>query len=197
MTGEKTVQLVARICFVLLLLLPAAAAAVECSEVNVSPVADFAYDVIPSESAPITVNFYSTSKGGRVGSGAVSDPIDSVLWKFGDGDLSEKTSPAHTYAMSSARYQAAHRPYTVSLLVRTECGRSSSVTKNISVYCLSQKAGFAIVQPPGEGPYTAPVALYLKDTSLHVADGVTAYRYTLWDAGMTRLFRESTEKNPT
>ena len=53
-----------------------------------------------------------------------------------------------------------------------------------------------IIQAAGDGPYTAPVALYLKDTSLHVDDAVTTWHYTLWDSGMTRLFKESTEKDP-
>ena len=108
-----------------------------------------------------------------------------------------KQNPLHTYAMSSARYQAADKPFEVTLTVKTECGRSNSTTKNVSVYCLSQKAGFTIVQPVGEGPYTAPVALSIQDTSLHVADEVTTYHYTLWDSGMTSLFKESSEKDPT
>jgi hypothetical protein len=41
------------------------------------------------------------------------------------------------------------------------------------------------------------VALLIKDTSLHVNDAVTTYHYTLWDSGMTRLFKESTEKDPS
>src|SRR5512138_3286487 len=122
MTGDATVHRVAGIWFVLLLLLPAAAAAVDCADVNVSPVADFSWDVVPSESAPIRVNFFSTSTGGRVGAGAVSDPIGTWLWKFGDGDVSEKTNPLHTYARSSARYGAPDEPFAVSLVVRTECG---------------------------------------------------------------------------
>jgi hypothetical protein len=184
-------------CFVLLVLLPAAAVGVDCSEVNVSPVADFEYGIVPAETAPIMVNFYSTSKGGRVGTGGSSDPVESYLWRFGDGDVSEEDNPLHTYAMSSARYQAEHKPFQVTLMVKTGCGRVATTTKNISVYCLDQRAGFTIVQPVGEGPYTAPVALYLKDTSIHVDDAVTAYHYTLWDSGMTRLFKESTEKDPT
>jgi PKD repeat protein len=142
------------------------------------------------------MNFYSASDGGRNDKGVLVDPVESYAWKFGDGDVSEETNPMHTYAMSSARYEAADKPFAVTLTVKTGCGRSNTTTKNVSVYCLSQKASFTIIQPVGEGPYTAPVALYLKDTSLHVADEVTTYHYTLWDAGMTRLFKESAEKDP-
>ncbi|RPI38005.1 MAG: PEGA domain-containing protein [Methanoregulaceae archaeon] len=195
MTWDTTVRLVAWICFVLLVL-PAAEAAEDCADVDVSPVADFKYEIVPAETAPIMVNFYSTSDGGRNDKGGLTDPVDSYAWRFGDGDVSGKKNPVHTYAMSSARYQAADKPFEVTLTVKTGCGRSNSTTKNVSVYCLSQKAGFTIVQPVGEGPYTAPVALYLHDTSLHVADEVTTYHYTLWDSGMTRLFKESTEKDP-
>jgi PKD repeat protein len=195
MTRDTTVRLVAWICFVLLVL-PAAAAGVDCSDVDVSPVVDFKYDIVPAETAPIMVNFYSTSDGGRNDKGGLTDPVDSYAWKFGDGDVSGKKNPVHTYAMSSARYQAAAKPFLVTLTVKTECGRSNSTTKNVSVYCLNQKAGFTIVQPVGEGPYTAPVALYIQDTSLHVAEEVTTYHYTLWDSGMTKLFKESTEKDP-
>jgi len=198
MTGNKTVHLLALTCFALLVLLPAAMAAVDCSDVDVdvSPVADFKYEIVPAETAPIMVNFYSTSDGGRDTKGGLTDPVKSYAWSFGDGDSSEETNPMHTFAMSSARYQAAGKPFGVTLSVKTRCGRSNTTTKNVSVYCLSQKAGFTVVQPVGEGPYAAPVALYLQDTSLHVADGVTTYHYTLWDSGMTRLFKESSEKDP-
>ena len=198
MTGNKTVHLLALTCFALLVLLPATMAAVDCSDVDVdvSPVADFKYEIVPAETAPIMVNFYSTSDGGRDTKGGLTDPVKSYAWSFGDGDSSEETNPMHTFAMSSARYQAAGKPFGVTLSVKTRCGRSNTTTKNVSVYCLSQKAGFTVVQPVGEGPYAAPVALYLQDTSLHVADGVTTYHYTLWDSGMTRLFKESSEKDP-
>jgi hypothetical protein len=195
MTG--TGQLVAWTGILLLILLPAAAARVDCSEVNVSPVADFEYSVVPAETAPIMVNFYSTSKGGRVGAGGASDPIKSYLWRFGDGSVSEEANPLYTFASSSAGYQAADKPFAVTLMVKTGCGRLAAATKNVSVYCLNHTAGFTLVLPVGEGPYTAPVALFLKDTSVHVDDSVTAYHYTLWDSGMTRLFMESTEKDPT
>jgi len=195
MAWDTTVRLVAWICFVLLVL-PAAEAAEDCADVDVSPVVDFKYEIVPSETAPIMVNFYSTSDGGRNDKGGLTDPVDSYAWRFGDGDVSGKKNPVHTYAMSSARYQAADKPFEVTLTVKTGCGRSNSTTKNVSVYCINQKAGFMIVQPAGDGPYTAPVALYLHDTSLHVADEVTIYHYTLWDAGMTRLFKESSEKDP-
>ena len=177
-------------------LLPGSAAGVGCSDVDVPPVAEFEFEIVPAESAPIMVNFYSKSDGGRTGEGGLADPVESYLWKFGDGDVSDETNPMHTYAMSSARYQAAHQPFEVTLTVKTECGRSTTTTKNVSVYCLDQKAGFTIVQPAGDGPYTAPVALYVQDTSIHVADSVTTYHYSLWDSGMTRLFKESTEKDP-
>lgn len=195
MTG--TGKLLAWTGILLLLLLPAAAAKVDCSQVNVSPVADFEYSVVPSETAPIIVNFYSTSKGGRIGTGGVTDPVKSYLWRFSDGSVSEDMNPLHTFASSSARYQAADKPFTVTLTVKTGCGRMAAVTKNVSVYCLNHTAGFTIVLPEGEGPYTAPVALFLKDTSVHVDDSVTAYHYTLWDSGMSRLFLESSEKDPT
>lgn len=197
MTGEKIIRLMAWTCFMLLVFQPAAAARVNCSDVEVSPVADFKYDIVPAETAPIMVNFYSTSDGGRSSKGGLTDPVESYLWRFGDGDVSEERNPMHTYAMSSARYQAADKPFEVTLTVKTECGRSNSTTKNVSVYCLNQTAGFTIVRPVGGGPYTAPVALYLQDTSLHVADEVTSYHYTLWNSGMTSLFKESTEKDPT
>jgi PKD repeat protein len=132
-----------------------------------------------------------TNEGGLV------DPVDSYAWRFGDGDVSEKKNPVHTYAMSSARYQAADKPFEVTLTVKTGCGRSNATTKNVSVYCLNQTAGFTIVRPEGEGPYTAPVAVSIQDTSLHVNDAVTTYHYTLWDSGMTSLFKESSEKDPT
>jgi PKD repeat protein len=179
----------------LLVFLPAAAAGADCSDVNGSPVVDFTYATVPAETVPIMVNFYSTSDGGRNSKGGLTDPVESYLWKFGDGDTSEETNPMHTYFMSSARQQAPHKPFEVTLTVRTECGRSNATTKNVSVYCLDQKAGFTIVQPVEEGPFTAPVALYIKDTSLHT-DEVTRYHYTIWDSGMTRLFKESTEKDP-
>jgi len=198
MTGNKTVRLLALACFALLMIVPAATAAVDCSDVDVevSPVADFTYEIVPAETAPIMVNFYSKSDGGRDSRGGLTDPVKSYAWSFGDGDTSGETNPMHTYAMSSARYQEAAQPFAVTLSVKTRCGRSGSTTKNVSVYCLSQKAGFTIVQPVGEGPYNAPVALYLQDTSLHGADGVTTYHYTLWDSGMTSLFKESSEKDP-
>lgn len=197
MTRDKTVRLMAWTWFVVLVLLPAAEAVADCSQVNVSPVADFEYGIVPAETAPIKVNFYSTSKGGRVGTGGSPDPVESYLWRFGDGVISEEENPLHTYAMSSARYQAEDKPFQVTLTVRTRCGRAAATTKNISVYCLDQKAGFTIVRPVGEGPYTAPVALSIMDTSIHVDDSVTSYHYTVWDSGMTRLFKESTEKDPT
>ena len=197
MTEYKTGQLLVWTGILLIILLPAAATKVDCSQVNVSPVADFEYSVVPSETAPIMVNFYSTSKGGRIGTGGVSDPIESYLWRFSDGSVSEEMNPLHSFASSSARYQAADKPFEVTLLVKTGCGRSAATTKNMSVYCLNQTAGFMIVPPVGEGLYTAPVALSIRDTSLHVDDSVTAYHYTLWDAGRTRLYKESIEKDPT
>ncbi len=196
MTGKTTVLLVAWACLALLLLLPPASAAADCEDVYTSPVADFSFEIVPAETAPIMVNFYSTSDGGRNEDGGMTDPVESYAWKFGDGDTSGNTNPLHTYAVSSARFEQDDKPFAVTLTVRTECGRSSSTTKNVTVYCIGQKAGFTIVQPAGEGPYEAPVAVYLKDTSLHVADEVTTYHYTLWDSGMTRLFKESTEKDP-
>jgi PKD repeat protein len=197
MTWDRTVRLVAGACFMLMLiLLPAAVAGVDCDKVDGSPVVDFDYGVVPAESAPIMVNFYSTSRIVKANRSGNPDDIESYHWNFGDTSVSEETNPLHTYATSSARYQAEHQPYKVTLTVRTECGRSNTTTKNVSVYCLDQKAGFTIVQPVGDGPYTAPVAVYLKDTSLHVDDAVTTYHYTLWDSGMTRLFKESIEKDP-
>ena len=182
--------------FFLLLLLPATAAAVDCSAINVSPVADFQYSVSPAETAPIAVNFYSTAKGGRVGSGPVSDPIDTVLWTFGDGTSSETDNPAHTYARSSARSGEADKPFSVTLMIRTSCGRVAAVTKDIPAYCMNQSPGFTIVRPEGGGPYTAPVALSLRDDTLHADEAVTTWHYTVWDAGMTRLYLESTDRNP-
>jgi PKD repeat protein len=180
----------------LFVFLPVAVAGVDCDAVDVSPVVNFDYAVVPAETAPIMVNFYSTSESGRVSRSGSADPVESYQWRFGDGDASEETNPMHTYARSSARYQAAPEPFAVTLTVKTECGRSNTTTRNVSVYCLAQKAGFTIARPMGEGPYTAPVALSLQDTSLHVADEVTTYHYTLWDSGMTRLFKKSTEKDP-
>ena len=185
------------LCLLLLLLLPAAASKVDCDLVNVSPVADFAYGVGAAETAPVTVNFYSTSTGGKIGGTPLSDPIETYLWRFGDGTVGDKSNPLHTYATSSARSDAPDMPYTVSLTVTTGCGRITSVMKNVSVYCLNQTAGFTILRPAGDGPYPAPVALSLKDTSLHVDDAVTVWHYTVWDAAMTRLFLESTDKDPT
>jgi PKD repeat protein len=197
MTGIRTAGAVAWIVVALLVFLPAAAAGANCSDVETGPMVDFSYAVNPAESGPITVNFYSTSDGGRNSRGGLADPVESYAWRFGDGDVSEQTNPLHTYAMSSARYEAPDKPYGVTLIVKTACGRSNATTKNVPVYCLDQKAGFMIVRPAGDGPYTAPVALNIRDTSLHVEDGVTVYHYTLWDSGMTRLFKESTEKDPT
>jgi PKD repeat protein len=197
MTGNKTGHRIILTFLTLLVLLPAAAAGADCSNVTVSPVVDFAYETVPAETAPIMVNFYSTSEGGRNSKGGLTDPVESYLWKFGDGSSSEETNPMHTYAKSSARHEAPPQPFPVTLTVKTGCGRSNTTTKNVSVFCLDQRAGFTIVQPVGEGPYTAPVALFIQDTSLHVADAVTTYHYTLWDAGMARLFKESTEKDPT
>jgi PKD repeat protein len=180
----------------MLVLLPAAVAGVDCDKVSGSPVVDFDYGVVPSESAPVMVNFYSTTQVVKANRSGNADDIESYHWNFGDTSVSEESNPLHTYATSSARYQAEHQPYKVTLTVRTECGRSNTTTKNVSVYCIDQKASFTIVQPVGEGPYKAPVALYLKDTSLHVDDAVTTWHYTLWDSGMTRLFKESREKDP-
>jgi PKD repeat protein len=197
MTWDRTVRLVAGACFMLiLLLLPASVAGVDCDNVYGSPVVDFDYGVVPAESAPIMVNFYSTSQVAKANRSGNPDDIESYHWNFGDTSVSEETNPLHTYATSSARYQAEHQPYKVTLTVRTECGRSNTTTKNVSVYCIDQKAAFTIVQPAGDGPYKAPVALYLKDTSLHVDDAVTTWHYTLWDSGMTRLFKESIDKDP-
>jgi hypothetical protein len=196
MTGNTIVWLAVLACLLSLLFVPSSVAGADCSNVTASPVVDFTAATVPAETAPIMVNFYSTSDGGRNDKGVLVDPVESSAWKFGDGDVSDETNPMHTYAMSSARYESADKPFAVTLTVKTVCGRSNATTKNVSVYCLGQKAGFTIVQPVGEGPYTAPVALYLKDTSLHVADEVTTWHYTLWDAGMTRLFRESSEKDP-
>ena len=197
MTWDRKVWLVAGACFMLMLvLLPAAVAGVDCDKVYGSPVVDFDYGVVPAESAPVMVNFYSTSQVLKANRSGSADDIESYHWNFGDTSVSEEANPLHTYATSSARYQAEHQPYKVTLTVRTECGRSNTTMKNVSVYCLDQKAGFTIVQPAGDGPYKAPVALYLKDTSLHVDDAVTTWHYTLWDSGMTRLFKESREKDP-
>jgi PKD repeat protein len=195
MTGMPT-GFLATLAILCLLLLPAAVAGVDCDNVYASPVVDFDFGVVPSESAPIMVNFYSTTQVVKANRSGNADDIESYHWNFGDTSVSEEANPLHTYATSSARYQAEHQPYKVTLTVRTECGRSNTTTKNVSVYCLDQKAGFTVVRPAGEGPYTAPVALYLKDTSLHVDDAVTTWHYTLWDSGMTRLFKESTEKDP-
>ena len=193
----KVCLLIGCMLLALFVFLPGAVAGVDCDAVDVYPVVNFDYATVPSETAPIMVNFYSTSESGRVSKSGSADPVESYQWRFGDGDASEETNPLHTYARSSARYQAAPEPFAVTLTVKTRCGRSNTTTKNVSVYCLNQKAGFSIARPVGEGPYTAPVALALQDTSLHVADEVTTYHYSLWDAGMTRLFSESTEKDPT
>jgi len=182
--------------FFLLLLLPAMASAVDCSAINVSPVADFTFIINPSETAPIAVNFYSAARGGRVGSGPVSDPIDTLLWTFGDGTSSDKDNPLHTYARSSARFGETDRPYSVTLMIRTVCGRVAAVTKEVPAYCINQSPGFTIVRPDGSGPYAAPVAIAIRDDTLHADEAVTSWHYTVWDAAMTRLYLESTEKNP-
>lgn len=183
-------------CLFLLALLPAAVSGINCGKVNVSPVADFDYSLVPSETAPISVNFFSTSTGGRAGAAPIADPIDSYHWNFGDGSVSDENSPAHTYASGSARFTEEDKVYSVTLTIKTKCDRVSVVTKNVSAYCLNHTPGFTITQPALEGPYAAPVALYLKDTSVHARESVTSWHYTVWDAGMTRLFLESTEKDP-
>src|SRR5512145_3562776 len=99
MTGKTTVLLVAWACCALLLLLPAASAA-DCNDVDTSPVADFSYEIVPAETAPIMVNFYSTSEGGRNEDGRMTDPVESYGWRFGDGDVSKKTNRLHTYVVS-------------------------------------------------------------------------------------------------
>jgi hypothetical protein len=165
--------------------------------VNVSAIADFDFTVVPSETAPVMVNFFSTpSVGGRIGSGPVADPIGTYHWNFGDGSVTDDENPVHTFAAGSARFGEEDVPYAVTLTVKTKCERIASVTKNVSAYCLSHTPGFAITQPAGEGPYDAPVALYLKDTSVHARESVTSWHYTVWDAGMTRLFFETDEKDP-
>lgn len=190
-------RLVGWVYVMLMIILPASAVVTNCSLVDIGPIADFTFATTPSETAPIPVNFYTSSQGGTTDKGRIVDPVESYFWQFGDGDMSERPNPSHTYFMSSARYEADDEPFTVTLRVKTECGRSNATTKNVSVYCLDQKAGFELVRPAGDGPYAAPVVLMIRDTSLHVHDSVTAYHYTLWDAGMTRLFFESTEKDPT
>lgn len=196
MTGHTPGRLAAFTCLALLLLANAAAG-LDCSSAGTAPVTDFRFEVVPAETAPILVNFYSTSgEGGRNDNGSVVDPVESYSWDFGDGEKSEASHPVHTYAMSSARFEAPDKPFPVTLTVRTACGVSNSTTKNVSVYCLGQKAGFTISQPAGDGPYTAPVAVYIRDSSLHVPEEVTTWHYTLWDAGKTRLFKESAEKDP-
>jgi PKD repeat protein len=197
MSRETTVRIIAWTSCVLLLLLPAAVAGVDCAKVNVSPVADFEYSVVPAETAPVMVNFFSGAKGGREGPAGKPDGIESYHWNFGDGSVSEEESPMHTYASGSARSQEEDKPFSVTLTVKTGCGRSAVMTKNVSVYCLNHTAGFAITQPAGEGPYPAPVALFIRDTSLHAGDSVSTWHYTVWDAGMTKLYLESMEKDPT
>lgn len=197
MDRNTTVRLITGIFFVLFAFLPAAVSAVDCDRVNVSPAADFEYSVMPSETAPLMVNFFSTpSVGGRSGSGPVIDQIDSYHWNFGDGSVTDDENPAHTFASGSARFGEEDRPYAVTLTITTKCDRTAVVTKNVSVYCLNHTPGFTLSQPAGDGPHTAPVALYLKDTSVHARESVTSWHYTVWDAGMTRLFLESDEKDP-
>lgn len=199
MTRDPAARLMAWTCTLLFTLafLPAAVTAVDCDRVNVSPVADFDFSVVPSETAPIMVNFFSTpSVGGRSGSGPVIDKIDSYHWNFGDGSVTDDENPAHTYASGSARFGEEDRPYAVTLTIKTKCDRTAVVTKNVSVYCLNHTPGFTISQPAGDGPHAAPVAVYLKDTSVHARESVTSWHYTVWDAGMTRLFFENDEKDP-
>jgi len=197
MTRDRIVGLLTLTSFLLLTLLPAASMAVNCDRVNISPVADFDFSVAPSETAPLMVNFFSTpSVGGRSGSGPVLDRIESYHWFFGDGSVSDDENPAHSYASGSARSDGEDKPFAVTLTIKTACDRTAVVTKNVSVYCLNHTPGFAISQPAGEGPYDAPVALMIRDTTIHARESVTSWHYTVWDAAMTRLYLESTEKDP-
>ncbi|OPX61569.1 MULTISPECIES: PEGA domain-containing protein [unclassified Methanoregula] len=197
MTRGTSAWAAAWTCLVLLVLMPPAAMAVNCDRVNVSPVADFEYSVVPSDTAPLMVNFFSTpSVGGRSGSGPVLDRIESYHWFFGDGSVSDDENPVHSYASGSARSDGEDKPFAVTLTIKTACDRTAVVTKNVSVYCLNHTPGFAFSQPVGEGPYNAPVALMIRDTTTHARESVTSWHYTVWDAAMTRLYLESTEKDP-
>lgn len=76
--------------------------------INEVPIADFDFMIDNA-----TVQFQNTSNNG-----------DSYIWDFGDGNMSNITSPAHTYAASST--------YNAKLTSQNICG-SHSITKQVVI----------------------------------------------------------------
>ena len=137
--------------------------------VTVNPAAAFTANVTTGD-IPLTVSFTSQSTGGTP---------DKIIWKFGDGILTDETSPVHTYTSAGT--------YTVTLLIERR-GLSDQLIKTGYIVATDPQAPItaAFTADPQSGP--APLSVSFTDRS---TGPVFAW---LWDFGDQT---QSDEQNPT
>ena len=135
--------------------------------VSARPATSFTGSPLSACSAPLTVNFTSTTTG------AVS-----YSWSFGDGDSSVSASPAHTYNSTGT--------YTVRLISTNAAGCSDTLIR--TNYVSIEKPQININQLPQQG--CAPFS-WTFGTSINSVDPVVSYAWNFGD-GTT-----STLANPT
>jgi hypothetical protein len=88
------------------------------------PVASFGYDMIPEQTAPLTVYFYDASTGGPT----------SWLWDFGDGYTSTSQNPNHTYTVPGT--------YVISLTATNSGGSDTFVGTDYPIVVLPPPSSY-------------------------------------------------------
>jgi len=134
--------------------------AISCTD-PAYPDASFTYNVISSETAPISVQFTDQSTA------PAHQPIATHLWDFGDGATSSEKSPRHTFAEGNW--------VTVKHTVETVCGKRSTVQYHFDVYCTRPTAGFTSSAYDG----VAPLTVQITDTSQHTPASESPWYYAV------------------
>jgi len=127
-----------------------------CTKKDQPPVASFTCD-LNSGVEPLTVHFFSTSKG----------VINTLAWSFGDGGTASTPNTFHTYN-SAGTYSAS--------LTATGPGGPSSSTKTITVTPAAPVAGFTCDYTSG----TVPLTVNFTSTSTGT---ITSYSWDFGDGG--------------
>jgi gliding motility-associated-like protein len=118
--------------------------------------------------SPLTVQFTNTSTGAYT----------SVIWRFGNGNISVNPSPSATYVSPGT--------YTVTLIVSNASGTDSIVRTNYITVFANPTANFTLNINNG----CAPLPVQFTNTSMQGSKPITQY---LWDFGDGNL---GTQQSP-